>query len=224
MSSLVQDHVKTQPKSGREATETFLQGSGDALLSYENEALFIEREGDPVQHVTPPQTFKIENPVAVLSKSPNAARAKAFNDFLYTPEAQRLWAQAGFRPVDATVAQEFAADFPQPQKLWTIDDLGGWKTVNDSLFKKDVGSIAVIYDKAGRCRDDDPDPGRQDAHPHSPLASLPPDSRLRDRVPPAPGVRRRRGGLALAQHHGPAAPRGAHGHPSKRASADSGRP
>lgn len=150
VSSLVQDHVKTQPKSGREATETFLQGSGDALLSYENEALFIEREGDPVQHVTPPQTFKIENPVAVLSKSPNAARAKAFNDFLYTPEAQRLWAQAGFRPVDATVAQEFAADFPQPQKLWTIDDLGGWKTVNDSLFKKDVGSIAVIYDKATR--------------------------------------------------------------------------
>ena len=46
------------------------------------------------------------------------------------------------------MAQEFAADFPQPQKLWTIDDLGGWKTVNDSLFKKDVGSIAVIYDKA----------------------------------------------------------------------------
>ena len=150
VSSLVQDHVKTQPKSGREATETFLQGSGDALLSYENEALFIEREGDPVQHVTPPQTFKIENPVAVLGKSPNAAKAKAFNDFLYTPEAQRLWAQAGFRPVDATVAQEFAQDFPQPQKLWTIDDLGGWKTVNDSLFKKDVGSIAVIYDKATR--------------------------------------------------------------------------
>ena len=86
----------------------------------------------------------------MLSKSPNAARAKAFNDFLYTPEAQRLWAEAGFRPVDPTVAQEFAADFPAPQKLWTIDDLGGWKAVNDSLFKKDVGSIAVIYDKATR--------------------------------------------------------------------------
>ena len=150
ISSLVQDHVKIQPKSGREATEAFLQGSGDVLLSYENEALFIERGGDPVQHVTPPQTFKIENPVAVLGKSPNAAKAKAFNDFLYTPEAQRLWAEAGFRPVDASVAQEFAKDFPEPQRLWTIEDLGGWKAVNDSLFKKDVGSIAVIYDKATR--------------------------------------------------------------------------
>ena len=54
-----------QPKSGREATETFLQGTGDVLLSYENEALFSERNGDPVEHVTPPTTFKIENPVAV---------------------------------------------------------------------------------------------------------------------------------------------------------------
>ena len=56
------DHVKVQPKSGREATETFLQGTGDVLLSYENEALFAERSGDPVEHVTPPTTFKIENP------------------------------------------------------------------------------------------------------------------------------------------------------------------
>jgi sulfate/thiosulfate transport system substrate-binding protein len=145
---LVSDHVKVQPKSGREATETFLQGTGDVLLSYENEALFAERHGDPVQHVTPPATFKIENPTAVLAGSKNLDKAKAFNDFLFTPEAQKLWAEAGFRPVDQTVAKQFAADFPQPEKLWTIDDLGGWKTVDGTLFKKDTGSIAVIYDKA----------------------------------------------------------------------------
>src|SRR5690606_12812781 len=28
-------HVRVQPKSGREATETFLQGTGDVLISYE---------------------------------------------------------------------------------------------------------------------------------------------------------------------------------------------
>lgn len=145
---LVTDHVKVQPKSGREATETFLQGTGDVLLSYENEALFAERSGDPVQHVTPPTTFKIENPTAVLSSSKNLATAKAFNDFLFTPQAQKLWAQAGFRPVDPTVAKEFAADFPQPKKLWTVADLGGWKTVDSTLFKKETGAIAVIYDKA----------------------------------------------------------------------------
>ncbi|MEZ5153988.1 sulfate ABC transporter substrate-binding protein [Rhodococcus zopfii] len=148
VNQLVTEHVKIQPKSGREATEAFRQGSGDVLLSYENEALFAERNGDPVEHVTPPITFKIENPAAVLTNSPNAAQAQAFNDFLYTTEGQRLWAQAGFRPVDPGVAEEFAADFPQPQKLWTIADLGGWSTVDADLFKQGTGSIAVIYDNA----------------------------------------------------------------------------
>ncbi|WP_404391333.1 sulfate ABC transporter substrate-binding protein [Humibacillus xanthopallidus] len=148
VSSLVKDHVKVQPKSGREATETFLQGSGDALLSYENEALFIERNGDPVEHVTPPQTFKIENPVAVLKDSKSLTAATAFNTYLYTPAAQKLIAEAGFRPVDETVATEFASTFPAPAKLWTIADLGGWKAVDGSLFKKDVGDIAKIYDQA----------------------------------------------------------------------------
>ena len=145
---LVTGHVKVQPKSAREATETFLQGTGDVLLSYENEALFAERSGDPVQHVTPPTTFKIENPVAVLSKSKNLNKAKAFEDYLFTPEAQKLFAEAGFRPVDQAVAKDFSKDFPAPQKLWTIDDLGGWKTVDGTLFKKETGSIALIYDKA----------------------------------------------------------------------------
>ena len=148
VSALVKDHVKIQPKSGREATEAFLQGSGDVLLSYENEALFVEKNGDPVEHVTPPTTFKIENPAAVLKGSKNLAKASAFNDFLYTPEAQKLLAGAGFRPVDPTVAQEYASTFPTPTKLWTIADLGGWKTVDGTLFKKDHGDIAKIYDQA----------------------------------------------------------------------------
>lgn len=148
ISTLVRDHVKIQPKSGREATEAFLQGSGDALLSYENEALFIERKGDPVEHVTPPSTVKIENPTAVVSTGKGAEKAKAFNDFLFTPEAQELWAKAGFRPVDPAVAAKYAGDFPAPKKLWTIADLGGWKDVDATLFKKDVGDIAKIYDAA----------------------------------------------------------------------------
>ncbi len=148
LSKLISEHVKVQPKSGREATETFLQGTGDVLLSYENEALFAERNGEDVEHVTPGTTFKIENPVAVLNTSKNKDKAQAFVDFLYTPEGQRAWAEAGFRPVDEAVAQEFASDFPEPKKLWTIDDLGGWSRVNDELFEPETGSVAEIYDEA----------------------------------------------------------------------------
>jgi sulfate/thiosulfate-binding protein len=148
LEKLIGEHVKVQPKSGREATETFLQGTGDVLLSYENEALFAERNGDPVEHHTPPVTFKIENPVAIVNTTKHPEKAKAFVDFLYTPEAQRAWAEAGFRPVDESVAAEFADDFPTPEKLWTVDDLGGWDKVNAELFEPETGSVAKIYEAA----------------------------------------------------------------------------
>ncbi|MEV0435067.1 sulfate ABC transporter substrate-binding protein [Nocardia sp. NPDC050413] len=150
LTQLISEHVEVQPKSGREATETFLQGTGDVLLSYENEAIFAERNGEPIEHVNPPVTIKIENPVAVLKHSANMTQALAFRDFLFTPQGQRAWAREGFRPVDPAVAAEFTADFPQPATLWTIDDLGGWKTVNKELFTQGTGKIAVVYDQATR--------------------------------------------------------------------------
>ena len=148
VTKLVTEHVKTRPGSGREATDVFLQGTGDVLISYENEAINVERQGKPVEHVNPPQTFKIENPVAVVTSSTHLDKAAALKNFLYTPEGQKIWAQAGFRPVDPSVAEDFATDFPTPQKLWTIDDLGGWSAVDPALFDKDNGTITKIYKQA----------------------------------------------------------------------------
>src|ERR1700754_4072090 len=148
VNKLVSEHIKTRPASGREATDLFLQGTGDVLLSYENEAINIERQGKPVEHINPPQTFKIENPVAVVTSSQHLEQANALKNFLYTPEGQKIWAQAGFRPVDPSVTEDFADDFPTPEKLWTIDDLGGWSEVDPALFDKDNGTITKIYKQA----------------------------------------------------------------------------
>lgn len=148
VTKLVTEHVKTRPGSGREATDVFLQGTGDVLISYENEAINIERQGKPVEHVNPPQTFKIENPVAVVTSSSHQDKAIALKNFLYTAEGQKLWAEAGFRPVDPAVAADFAKDFPAPAKLWTIADLGGWGEVDPALFDKENGSITKIYKQA----------------------------------------------------------------------------
>ncbi len=46
------------------------------------------------------------------------------------------------------MAADFANDFPTPQKLWTIADLGGWSTVDPALFDKENGSITKIYKQA----------------------------------------------------------------------------
>jgi sulfate/thiosulfate-binding protein len=148
VNKLVTEHVKSRPGSGREATDVFLQGTGDVLISYENEAINAERQGKDIEHVNPPQTFKIENPVAVVTSSQHLQQATALKNFLYTPEGQKLWAEAGFRPVDPAVAEDFATDFPTPAKLWSIADLGGWSEIDPALFDKENGSITKIYKQA----------------------------------------------------------------------------
>lgn len=151
--SLVRDHIDVLPKSGREATTTFQQGQGDVLISYENEAIMLERgnaeapASQHVEYIVPPDTFRIDNPVAVVNTSNDLAAANSFVDYLFTPAAQRLWAQAGFRPTDPTVAAETADYFPgHIRRLTTIDDLGGWKDVDEELFGSG-GAITAVYDE-----------------------------------------------------------------------------
>jgi sulfate/thiosulfate-binding protein len=145
--TLLTKHVKVQPKSGRDALQTFVGGEGDVLISYENEAITAQKKGQSVDYVIPSDTFKIENPIAVTKAAKPAA--KAFLDYVLSKPAQEIFASWGYRPTDASVLAEHKSEFPDPQKLTTIDQVGGWSTVNDTLFDPDKGSIAKIEDDAG---------------------------------------------------------------------------
>ncbi len=57
-------------------------------------------------------------------------------------EAQRIYAERGYRPVNQ--AADAGADFPQPPGLFTIKDLGGWSDVNKRFFDKEAGIVADI--------------------------------------------------------------------------------
>ena len=145
--TLLTQHVKVQPKSGREALQTFTQGEGDVLLSYENEAITAQKKGQDVDYVIPSQTIKIENPIAVTAKAPEAA--KEFVNYALSKPAQEVFASWGYRPVDKAVLAENQAKFPTPSGLFTIAKVGGWSKVNDALFDPDKGSIAKIEEAAG---------------------------------------------------------------------------
>jgi sulfate/thiosulfate transport system substrate-binding protein len=144
---LLTKHVKVQPKSGREALQTFTGGEGDVLISYENEALTAQKKGQDVDYVIPDDTFKIENPIAVTKTA--GPQAKAFLQYALSKPAQEKFADWGYRPVDQSVLQANAAKFPTPKKLVTITDVGGWSKVNDELFDVDKGSISKIEEDAG---------------------------------------------------------------------------
>jgi len=138
-------NVSVQDKSARNALNTFLGGKGDVLLTYENEAILAQQNHQPVQFVVPKSTIKIENPLAVTSKA--APEAKAFYNFLFTPTAQRLFAQTGYRPILKSVAKEFK--FPARPDLFTIRSLGGWKKVQPQFFDPNSGIMAGIERRVG---------------------------------------------------------------------------
>jgi sulfate/thiosulfate transport system substrate-binding protein len=140
-------NVPVQDKSAREALQTFLGGKGDVLLAYENEAITAQQKDQPVDYVVPDDTILIENPVAVVTRSSHAATAKAFVDYLRSTEAQRIFAERGYRPVNQQVAA--TAEFPKPSGLFTIQDLGGWTEVNRQFFDKDNGIVADIERRVG---------------------------------------------------------------------------
>jgi len=146
---LITKHVVVQDKSGREALQNFTSGTGDVLISYENEAITAQKKGQKVDYVIPDQTISIENPIAVVSKSSHTKQAKAFVDFALSTPAQQVFADWGYRPVDQAVFDKNKARFPTPKGLFTIQDLGGWSKVNDEFFDPDKGSVAKIEQAAG---------------------------------------------------------------------------
>lgn len=147
-------NVVSLPASGREATSAFTSGSGDVLISYENEAIAGRQNGAAVDYLVPDTTIKIENPGAVTTKaSPTASK---FLSYVESSTGQQVFARHGFRPVQASVkpgtvqgANDPAHPFPVVKKLVTIASLGGWKAVTTKFFDDKVGIVTKIQDASG---------------------------------------------------------------------------
>ncbi len=144
---LIHDHVKVQPKSGREALQTFTSGKGDVLLSYEYEAITARKKGEKVDYVIPDKTIRIDIDIATTKKAGEPARK--FLDFVLGDTAQQYFADWGYRPINPAVLKANQKSFPEPKELKTIDDFGGWEKVDPELFDAKDGIIAKIEEDAG---------------------------------------------------------------------------
>ena len=140
-------NVPVQDDSARKALQTFTGGKGDAMLAYENEAIFAQQNGQKIDYTVPDDTILIENPVAVTKTSKHAEQAQAFLDFLHSDDAQKIFMDNGYRPVNEDVAAK--GDFPEPSGLFTIADLGGWADVTTKFFDADKGIVTEIERNLG---------------------------------------------------------------------------
>jgi sulfate/thiosulfate transport system substrate-binding protein len=132
------EQVPVLDLGARAATTTFVQKNiGDVHLAWENEAqLEVEEAKGAVEIVYPPTSFLAEPYVAVVTK--NAERkgtldaAKAYLEFLYTPEGQEIIAKNHYRPSDPQVLAKHASAFPEI-KLFKIDAVA--KSWDDATAK-----------------------------------------------------------------------------------------
>lgn len=146
---LIKDNVSVQPKSGRDALQTFTGGEGDVLLSYEYEATTAIKKGEKGIELVRPADSTVEIEIDIAETEKASPAAQQFIDYAVGPAGQRKFVEWGYRPVDPQTVAATKSRFPNPPKVTTIADLGGWSKVNDELFDPEKGSIAKIEEDAG---------------------------------------------------------------------------
>ena len=148
-------NVAALPDSGRDATTAFTSGTGDVLLSYENEAILAKQSGTDFDYIIPDSTLLIQNPCAVVDGASD--KAQDFIDFQKSEAGQKLYAQTGYRPivdvgdVEVQGANDPSNPFPEPETLLTIDDdFNGWADANTKFFDENDGILTKIQAEAGQ--------------------------------------------------------------------------
>jgi sulfate transport system substrate-binding protein len=140
----------------RASTITFMErGIGDVLVAWEDEALLVTRKLKPGQFeiVVPSMSILAEPPVAwvdaVVKKKGTAEAAKAYLEFLYTPEAQEVIGRHFYRPSVEAVAQKFKDRFPDIKRVSVDKVFGGWANAQKVHFA-DGGEFDKLYKGGAR--------------------------------------------------------------------------
>jgi sulfate/thiosulfate transport system substrate-binding protein len=144
-------NVVSQDTSGANATNTFLSGKGDVLITYESEAINARLQGKNIQYVIPRQTMLIELPIAVLKNSSNKDLANRFIQFVKSEPEQEVFGQYGFRPVNKQALAKFAKQFPARPGQFTVNDpvIGGWRAADKKWFDPTNGIMVKIEHSVG---------------------------------------------------------------------------
>jgi len=134
-------HVPALDNSGRMATMTFAQrGTGDVLLTFENEAarLLEDLGPDAAEIVVPSVSILAENPVAWVDanvkKNGTEVAAKAYLEFLFSPESQELAAKHYLRPIDPKAAAKYPGRFPDILLVSVAKVFGSWEDAQKTHF------------------------------------------------------------------------------------------
>jgi len=122
-------NVISTPPSAREAMKEFLFGAGDALITYEQDALLARSRGAAIEVIVPPATIMSEHVVVMVDSNVDPWErdgVSAFISFLWSDTAQKAFTRYYFRAVTDEALNQAVPEFSAIQRPFTVDDLGGW--------------------------------------------------------------------------------------------------
>lgn len=143
-------NVPVLDSGARGASTTFVERRiGDVLINWENELLLTRQlRPDDFEIVVPSVSILAEPTVAwvdrVVKRRGTEVVARAYLEFLYSPEGQEIFARHFYRPRLPDVLSRYAKQFPEIT-LFTIDEVfGGWQRAHQDHFA-DGATFDQIY-------------------------------------------------------------------------------
>ncbi len=138
-------NVVAQAASARAARTQFENGFGDALITYEQEALWDKAQGRLRGEVVyPHRTIMSEHTMVEIKRNVGPGEGPlldGFISFLWSSEAQSIFVKYGFRSVDENL-NGANTGFGTIQDPFRIEDFGGWqrakREIVDAVWKNRV--------------------------------------------------------------------------------------
>lgn len=134
-------NVEVFDTGGRGATTTFVERNlGDVLISFESEVNNIRNQygKDDYEVIVPKTNILAEFPVAWIDKNVEhngtTEAAKAYLNYLYTPEAQAIITSFYYRVNNPQLMNELKTRFPETSLFRVEDAFGGWEEVMKTHF------------------------------------------------------------------------------------------
>lgn len=125
-------NVISTPASAREGRTTFELGNGDALITYELDALLMKQANNKIdaEVVIPEATILSEHPGVVIDRNVSPADrpvVDAFMQYLWSEEAQRAFVKYYFRSSTNAALDQENKELATIKYPFTVNDpFGGW--------------------------------------------------------------------------------------------------
>lgn len=140
-------NVISTPASAREARTTFELGNGDALITYELDALLMRQANAKAdaEIVIPEATILSEHPAVVIDRNVSPVDRQvidAFMQYLWSEEAQRAFVKSNFRSSTDDALNQENKELATIKYTFTVDYFGGWEKaypeIIETIFRDQV--------------------------------------------------------------------------------------